>query len=84
MTNLIREIWNDVRKDFSHLQDTELEHVFNLQFIALPHFRYARSVFEAEVKKLKKRFTDKDAEDYIFKDTTHMEIPMDGVPALMD
>ena len=77
------KIWSSLLKPLD-LQDCRLSDCFDLAFTALPHKIFAADKFEAEVQELRKRFVDKDRDDYLFKPTYHKRIPADGVAFYMN
>ncbi|PCH36110.1 root hair defective 3 GTP-binding protein [Wolfiporia cocos MD-104 SS10] len=77
------KIWDALSKP-PELQDRQLSDYFDLSFAALPHKILVPDKFEAEVHELRKRFSDKSREDYVFKPTYHKRIPADGVAFYME
>jgi hypothetical protein len=67
-----------------HLADATLQNYFDLSFSALPHKVLMPEKFEQEVLELRKRFTDRSREDYVFQPSYHKRIPADGVSFYMD
>ncbi|OBZ70637.1 Protein SEY1 [Grifola frondosa] len=80
---LLLFIWDSLSKP-SELQDRQLSDYFDLSFAALPHKILAADKFESEVQELRKRFADKNKEDYVFKPAYHKRIPADGVAFYME
>ncbi|KIJ49596.1 hypothetical protein M422DRAFT_161141 [Sphaerobolus stellatus SS14] len=78
----LHKIWDSLSKP-SELQGCKLEDYFDLAFTTLPHKILAADKFEAEVAELRKRFTDKSRDDFIFKSAYHKRIPADGVAMYM-
>ncbi len=83
LTADINKIWDSLSKP-AELQDRKLSDYFDLSFTALPHKVLAADKFEHEVGELRKRFTDKDREDYVFVPANHKRIPADGVAVYME
>ncbi|KAI5118453.1 hypothetical protein M0805_006272 [Coniferiporia weirii] len=79
----LNRIWESLSKP-PELQDRKLSDYFDISFTALPHKILAADQFESEVQALRKRFTDKDREDYVFKSAYHKRIPADGVAMYME
>lgn len=79
----LNRIWESLSKP-EELQDRKLSDYFDLSFTALPHKILAAEKFESEVQVLRKRFVDKDSEDYVFKPAYHKRIPADGVAMYME
>lgn len=67
-----------------HLADAKLESYFDLSFAALPHKILMPDKFEEAVLELRKRFTDRQAKDYVFQPAYHKRIPADGVSFYME
>ncbi|KAL5523821.1 SEY1 [Sanghuangporus baumii] len=81
-SDLLR-IWDSLSKP-TELQESKLSDYFDLSFTALPHKVLAADKFESEVKTLRRRFADKNAEDFLFKPAYHKRIPADGVALYME
>lgn len=79
----IQKIWDSLSKP-TELQGAKLSDYFDLSFTALPHKILAADKFESEVKELRKRFADKNHENYVFKPSYHKRIPADGVALYME
>ncbi|KAF8520478.1 RHD3/Sey1 [Hysterangium stoloniferum] len=79
----LQKIWDSLSKP-AELHDRKLEDYFDLSFTALPHKILAAKEFEAEVVELRKRFTDKSRDDFLFKPAYHKRIPADGVAMYME
>lgn len=79
----MNKIWDSLSKP-SELQDRQLSDYFDLSFAALPHKVLVPDKFETEVAALRKRFTDKSRDDYVFKPAYHKRIPADGVAFYME
>ena len=79
----LKKIWDSLLKPLD-LQDHLLSDYFDLAFTTLPHKIFAADKFEAEVQELRKRFVDKDRDDYLFKPAYHKRIPADGVAFYME
>ncbi|KAA1471741.1 protein SEY1 [Dentipellis sp. KUC8613] len=83
LTADMNRIWESLSKP-PELQDRQLSDYFDLSFTALPHKVLAADKFEQEVQNLRKRFTDKSRDDYVFKPAYHKRIPADGVAFYME
>lgn len=87
LTNTLRmdmeKIWSSLAKP-EHLTNTTIYDYFDLSFAALPHKILAPENFESAVLDLRKRFTDRQREDYVFKPGYHKRIPADGVSHYME
>ncbi|KAF7305921.1 Protein SEY1 [Mycena chlorophos] len=83
LTADLMRIWESLSKP-QELADRQLSDYFDLSFTALPHKILAADKFESEVLNLRKRFTDKDSSDYLFKPAYHKRIPADGVAFYME
>ncbi|KAK7692530.1 Dynamin-like GTPase that mediates homotypic ER fusion [Cerrena zonata] len=79
----MNKIWDSLSKP-PELQDRRLSDYFDLSFTALPHKILVPDKFEAAVQELRRRFTDKSREDYLFKPSYHKRIPADGVAFYME
>ncbi|KAF8575097.1 root hair defective 3 GTP-binding protein [Ramaria rubella] len=77
------KIWDSLSKP-AELQDRKLENYFDLSFTALPHKILAADKFQQEVAALRKRFADKERDDFVFKPAYHKRIPADGVAMYME
>ena len=67
-----------------HLAEATLDEYFDLSFSALPHKILMPEKFEESVLKLRKRFTDRSRDDYVFQPAYHKRIPADGVSFYME
>ncbi|TBU45789.1 protein SEY1 [Dichomitus squalens] len=83
LTQDMQKIWDSLSKP-PELKDRQLSDYFDLSFFALPHKVLVPDKFEAEVQELKKRFTEKPREDYVFSPAYHKRIPADGVAFYME
>ncbi|KAI0036903.1 protein SEY1 [Vararia minispora EC-137] len=83
LTADMHKIWDALSKP-EDLKDRKLEDYFDLAFTGLPHKILVPDKFEAEVANLRKRFSDKTKENYIFKPAYHKRIPADGVSHYME
>ncbi|CAL1706761.1 unnamed protein product [Somion occarium] len=83
LTADMNKIWGSLSKP-PELNDRQLSDYFDLSFAALPHKILVPDKFEAGVQDLRKRFTDKSREDYVFKPMYHKRIPADGVAFYME
>ncbi|KAF6761240.1 protein SEY1 [Ephemerocybe angulata] len=78
----LNRIWDTLSKP-DELKDRQLSDYFDLAFTTLPHKILVPDKFEADVKTLRKRFTDKSDPGYVFKPQYHKRIPADGVAMYM-
>ena len=83
LTQDMEKIWASLSKP-AHLADTTLSTYFDLSFAALPHKILMPEKFEESVIELRKRFTDRGREDYVFQPAYHKRIPADGVAFYME
>ncbi|KAI5454161.1 Dynamin-like GTPase that mediates homotypic ER fusion [Naganishia albida] len=83
LTQDMEKIWASLAKP-EHLKDASLYDYFDLSFAALPHKILMPEKFEKAVVDLRKRFTDREREDFVFKPAYHKRIPADGVPFYME
>lgn len=83
LTQDILKIWDSLSKP-PELADCKLSDYFDLSFTTLPHKVLAADQFEAEIRKLRLRFTDKGTDGYLFKPAYHKRIPADGIPFYME
>lgn len=83
LTADLNRIWDSLSKP-AGLEDRKLSDYFDMVFTTLPHKILVPEKFEAEVKTLRKRFTDKESADYLFKPAYHKRIPADGVYMYME
>ena len=79
----MEKIWESLSKP-SELNDRQLSDYFDLSFATLPHKLLMPDQFESETAELRKRFADKNREDYVFKPGYHKRIPADGVAFYME
>ncbi|GJJ06363.1 Dynamin-like GTPase that mediates homotypic ERfusion [Clathrus columnatus] len=79
----VTKIWDSISKP-EDLQDRKLEDYFDLAFTTLPHKILTADKFEEGVADLRKRFTDKENPDFVFKPIYHKRIPADGVAHYME
>ncbi|KAI0339858.1 root hair defective 3 GTP-binding protein [Trametopsis cervina] len=79
----MHKIWDSLSKP-DELKDRKLSDYFDLSFAALPHKILAADKFESSVQDLRKRFSDKSRDDYVFKPAYHKRIPADGVAFYME
>ncbi|KAK4689287.1 protein SEY1, partial [Tremellales sp. Uapishka_1] len=90
MSNLTATLTQDMEKIWAalskppHLSDASLYSYFDLSFAALPHKVLMPEKFEEAVLELRKRFTDRSREDYVFQPSYHKRIPADGVGFYME
>ncbi|KAH7927542.1 root hair defective 3 GTP-binding protein [Leucogyrophana mollusca] len=83
LTADLTKIWESLAKP-QELQDRQLSDYFDLAFTALPHKILAADQFESEIQQLRRRFVDKERDDYLFKSAYHKRIPADGVAFYME
>ncbi|KAF8497658.1 root hair defective 3 GTP-binding protein [Gautieria morchelliformis] len=79
----LNKIWDSLSKP-AEVQNCRLEDYFDLSFTALPHKILAAEKFEQEVSEFRKRFSNKDNKDFVFKPAYHKRIPADGVAMYME
>lgn len=79
----MNKLWDSISKP-PELQDRKLSDYFDLIYTTLPHKILVPDQFEAQVRDLGKRFSDKDRTDYLFKPAYHKRIPADGVAFYME
>jgi hypothetical protein len=82
LTADLAEIWSSLPKP-PELQYRQLSDYFALDFTALPHKVHAAHHFQADVQRLRMRFTDKEKEGYIFKPVRHENISTAELPLYM-
>lgn len=83
LTSDLERIWDTISKP-TELRDRQLRDYFDLSFTTLPHKLLRPDAFEADVKRLRGRFTDKSRDDYVFQPSYHKRIPADGVAFYME
>ncbi|KAF8331879.1 protein SEY1 [Cantharellus anzutake] len=83
LTADLNKIWDSLSKP-AELSSRRLTDYFDLSFTGLPHKLLMPEKFEREVVELRKRFTDRNREDFIFKPAYHKRIPADGVARYME
>ena len=83
LTADMKKLWDSISKP-PELQERQLSDYFDLMFTTLPHKILVPDQFETEVRRLRKRFVDKDRADYLFKPAYHKRIPADGVAFYME
>ncbi|KZW00220.1 root hair defective 3 GTP-binding protein [Exidia glandulosa HHB12029] len=83
LTSDLLKIWDSIAKpeDLAHAQLTDY---FDMSFTALSHKVLVPDKFEADVADLRRRFADREREDYLFKPAYHKRIPADGVAHYME
>ena len=79
----MNKLWSSISKP-TDLQDCQLSDYFDLSFTTLPHKILVPDKFEEEVRELRKRFVDKDRDDYLFQTVYHKRIPADGAAFYME
>lgn len=83
LTSDMERIWDSISKP-TELKDRQLRDYFDLSFTTLSHKLLKPDAFEADVNRLRSRFTDKGRDDYVFKPAYHKRIPADGVAFYME
>ncbi len=83
LTQDIQKIWESLSKP-AELKDKQLSDYFDLSFAALPHKVLVPDKFDSATLELRKRFSDKSREDYVFSPAYHKRIPADGVAFYME
>ena len=83
LTSDMERIWDTISKP-TELRDRRLKDYFDLSFTTLSHKILRPDAFEADVNRLRGRFTDKARDDYVFKPAYHKRIPADGVAFYME
>ena len=83
LTQDMERIWQSLSKP-PHLSDATIHQYFDLSFAALPHKVLMPEKFEESVLELRKRFTDRSRDDYVFQPAYHKRIPADGVGFYME
>ena len=83
LTADLQRIWDGLSKP-DELKDRKLSDYFDLSFMGLPHKILVPEKFDAAVSELRKRFTDKTNENFVFKPAYHKRIPADGIPLYME
>jgi len=83
LTSDMERIWDSISKPTEH-KDRQLRDYFDLSFTTLSHKLLKPDAFEADVNRLRSRFTDKGRDDYVFKPAYHKRIPADGVAFYME
>ena len=83
LTSDMERIWDAISKP-TDLGDRRLRDYFDLSFTTLSHKLLKPDAFEADVNRLRGRFTDRAREDYVFKPAYHKRIPADGVAFYME
>ncbi|KDQ21608.1 hypothetical protein BOTBODRAFT_208395 [Botryobasidium botryosum FD-172 SS1] len=79
----LTKIWNGLSKP-EGLEDCQLTDYFDLAFTTLSHKVLVPEKFETDVQSLRKRFTDRDDPNFVFKPAYHKRIPADGVAHYME
>ncbi|KAJ3115734.1 Dynamin-like GTPase that mediates homotypic ER fusion [Physocladia obscura] len=77
VTTYLEKIWSTLNKPAGK-EDCSLYDFFVLNFSGLPHKIFAREAFESAVAKLRTRFSDPTALDYVFLPVLHKRVPADG------
>lgn len=79
----LAKIWDSLSKP-EGLADLKLTDYFDLSFTGLAHKILVPEKFEQGVIELRKRFIDREREDFVFKPAYHKRIPADGVAHYME
>ena len=79
----LTKIWDSLSKP-EGLADRLLTDYFDLSFTGLPHKVLLPEKFQTEVAELRKRFVDRERDDFVFKPAYHKRIPADGVSHYME
>ncbi|KAJ2806820.1 Dynamin-like GTPase that mediates homotypic ER fusion [Coemansia guatemalensis] len=73
----MERIWAELSKP-SGLEATQLSDYFDLKFVSLPHKLLQPEAFEKAAVGLRKQFTDKKSDDYVFRSAYKRQVPADG------
>jgi len=79
----LTKIWDSLSKP-EGLTDLKLTDYFDLSFTGLGHKILVPEKFEKGVMELRKRFIDRERDDFVFKPAYHKRIPADGVAHYME
>jgi hypothetical protein len=69
--------WNSLLQP-SEFADSRVHDFFDIMYTSLSHKILDANTFGADAEALKHRFTDPDADDFIFKDAYAKDVPADG------
>lgn len=83
LTSDLTKIWESIAKP-DDLATAQLGDYFDMAFTTLSHKLLVPDRFEADVADLRRRFADREREDYVFKPAYHKRIPADGVAHYME
>lgn len=77
----IGNIWKEAVKP-EELKDAKISDYFDMEFVALPHMKLAKTAFYAGVDALRKRFVQQSDPEYFFRRPYHGKkaVPADGFP----
>jgi hypothetical protein len=73
----LEKIWGGISKP-SEFADSRVHDFFDIMYTSLSHKILDANTFAADAEALKHRFTDPDANDFIFKDAYAKDVPADG------
>ncbi|KAJ3381341.1 Dynamin-like GTPase that mediates homotypic ER fusion, partial [Entophlyctis sp. JEL0112] len=76
----LEKIWDSLAKPAAKA-NCSIHDFFVFNITGLPHKIFARDAFESSVSKLRVRFSDKSAPDYVFTPDLHKRVPADGFGA---
>jgi len=81
----IYTIWQEISKP-KEFQNAFYDKFFDIEFVTLSHYRFARQAFEAEVAALRRNFVDPTSPNYYFKEVRNGEenIPADALEPFME
>ncbi|KAG8882818.1 Dynamin-like GTPase that mediates homotypic ER fusion [Tulasnella sp. 332] len=79
----LTKIWDSISKPEGRAQ-SKLEDYFDMSFVGLAHKILLPNQFQEDVLQLRRRFTDRTKEDFVFKPAYHKRIPADGVAHYME
>ena len=78
--NDIHKIWTEIKIPEKY-KGKKPEDFFSFEFITLPHKKYESKKFDLECLELRKRFEEKERDDFIFNNLNDMKnVPADGLP----
>lgn len=77
-TDDVSKVWATIEKPPQY-QDSKIFDFFDLEFVSLPHYKFQKEKWLADVKELRRRFESPElAEKYILKPHYKGDIPSDG------
>ena len=76
--NDMSNIWKDINLPAEY-KDSKIDDFFDFKFYAIHHMKIQRDIFDQDVEKLKKWFCDPNDENYLFKESSHKNVPGDGL-----